>query len=279
MVYVGLELAALHSMAVDYPKTGHAAIMRRSLRATEYPHFMEKQNGERQYTSKKILGRLYDQVERVFFNPVWTADFDQRILGNPKYRVSECLLRSAKAVKIEYDTAVRRVLGQYDIKTEFEIFSTFVLKYRDGAKNDYNFHEELGRISSSLRERFQKIIYGKVGGKRKLALGSYVVAMYKITHLEVLAASKQPGWENQVPAKKPLMSFPWIFREILGSLAKSQAPYFGKVEFNPDTYDERGVRERIEDLPPLDIVNDLPELGTDQENSSGHESEGEARGE
>jgi len=239
---------------------------------------MEKQNGEREYKSWKILGRMYDQVERVFFNPLWTADFDQRILGNPNYRVSDRLLRSAKAVKIEYDTAIRRVLGQYDIKTEFEIFSTFVLKYRDGAKNDYNFHEELGRISNSHRDRFQKIIYRRVGGKWKHALGSYVVAMYRVTHLEMLTATRHPNWENQDPAKKPLMSFPWIFREILGALANSQAPYNGRVEFDPDTYDEGGVRERIEDLPPLDIVNDLPGPGTDQESSSGHEtsqSEGE----
>ena len=266
-------------MAVDYPKTGHPAIMKRSLRVNDYPHFMEKQNGEREYKSVKILGRLYDQVERVFFNPLWTADFDQRILGNPNYNVSERLLRSAKAVKIEYDTAVRRVLGQYDIKTEFEIFSTFVLKYRDGAKNDYNFHEELGRISNSLRDRFQKMIYEKVGGRWKLALGSYVVAMYRVTHLEMLAASRQPNWENKDPAKKPLMSFPWVFREILGALANSQAPYYGKVEFDPDIYDEGSVRERIEDLPPLDIINDLPELVADKENSSGQEtpqSEGEA---
>lgn len=242
--------------------------MKRSLKVNEYPHFMEKRNGERIYTSKKILGRLYDQVEVVFFNPVWTADFDQRILGNPKYEVSEGLLRSAKAVKIDYDTAVRRVLAQYDINTEFEIFSTFVLKYRDGAKNDYNFHEELGRISNSLRDRFQNIIYQKVGGRKKPALGSYVVAMYRVTHLEILAASRQPNWENKDAAKKPLMSFPWIFRDILGALANSQAPYYGKVEFDPETYVEGDVRERIEDLPPLDIVNDLPEPGKDQENPS-----------
>jgi len=255
-----LELAALHSTAVDYPKTGHPAVMKKSLRVNEYPHFMEKHNGERVYHSRKILGRLYDQVERVSFNPVWSVEFDERILGNPKYEVSDRLLRSAKAVKIEYDTAVRRVLGQYDIKTEFEIFSTFVLKYK-GGKNEYTFHEELGRISRTLHDRFQNIVYERVRGKRNPALGSYVVAMYRITYLEMVTASRQPNWQNADPTTKPLISFPWIFREVLGTLAKGEAPYNDTWESDPLTYGSTGQPERVEDLPELD---DFPGLETNQ---------------
>lgn len=267
-------MAQLHSKAVDYPKTGHAATMPRYLKPRKYPHFMGKEP-EKSYKSKKILGRLYDQVERVDFLPIFSNGFDQRIL---RYTVSERLLRSAKAVKAEYDTAMKRIMGQYDIKTEFEIFSTFVLKYQS-TKNNYTFHEELGRLQKSLCERFQKIVYERVGGRNKLALGSYVVAMYKITHQEMTVAFKNldARKHHMDPSKMPMMSFPWIFREILGILAKDETPYNGRVEYDPPTYGPGGKeREGIEALPQLDYYDELPGLTTDHEaideTSSGHDT-------
>ena len=274
----GIELAQLHSFAVDYPKTGYPAIMPRRLKPKEYPHFMGKER-EKTYKSKKILGRLYDQVERVDFLPIYSTKFDQRILD---YEVSERLLRSAKAVKAEYDVAMKRIMGQYDIKTEFEIFATFVLKYK-GCNNDYNFHEELGRLQKSLCDRFQKVVYERVGGRNKPALASYVVAMYKITHQEMVVALKHPNAHKHKkdPSKMPMMSFPWIFREILGVLAKHGAPYNGKVDKDPPTYGPGGKeKERIEELPQIDRYQELPGLttGVIDETSSGHDtsqSEGE----
>jgi len=273
----GIELAQLHSTAVDYPKTGLPAIMPRRLKPREYPHFMNKER-EKTYKSKKILGRLYDQVERVDFLPTYNTNFDERILSNSGYIVSERLLRSAKALKAEYDVAMKRVMGQYDIKTEFEIFTTFVLKYK-GCSNSYNFHEELGRLQKSLCDRFQKIVYERVGGKHKPALASYVVAMYKITHQEMTVALRHPDAHKhkQDPSKMPMMSFPWIFKEILGVLAKGGAPYNGKVDYDPPTYGPGGKeRERIEDLPQLDYYDELPGLspGVIDETSSGHDTSG-----
>ncbi|KAF8424303.1 RNA dependent RNA polymerase-domain-containing protein [Tirmania nivea] len=266
-----IELAQLHSFAVDYPKTGYPAIMPRRLKPREYPHFMGKER-EKTYKSKKILGRLYDQVERVDFQPIYSTKFDQRILG---YTISERLLRSAKAVKAEYDIAIKRIMGQYDIKTEFEIFTTFVLKYK-GCNNEYNFHEELGRLQKSLCERFQKIVYERVGGRNKPALASYVVAMYKVTHQEMVIALRHPNAHKHQkdPSKMPIMSFPWIFREILGVLAKGGAPYNGKVDYDPPTYGPGGKeKERIEELPQLDY-DELPGLttGVIDETSSGHDT-------
>lgn len=272
----GIDLAELHSTAVDYPKSGYPAIMPRSLRPQRYPHFMEKRNGERVYHSKKILGRLYDQVEKVAFAPVYSTNFDERILKNPLYVVSERLLRSAKAVKNEYDVSVRRVLGQYDIQTEFEIFSTFVMKYK-GCKNDYNFHEELGRIQKTLCDRIQKMVYEKVGGKHKSALASFVVAMYKVTHQDVVIALRDPEAEENMrdPSRMPLISFPWIFRELLGKLARGNSPYNTKIEYDPPTFGPGGKeKEKIEDLPELDYYDEFPGLGrgATDENSSGHET-------
>lgn len=59
-----IELAELHSKAVDYVKTGHPAEMPKRLRPKLWPHFMESRHRPKEqiYTSPKILGQLYDKV-------------------------------------------------------------------------------------------------------------------------------------------------------------------------------------------------------------------------
>ncbi|GAX84397.1 hypothetical protein CEUSTIGMA_g11819.t1 [Chlamydomonas eustigma] len=52
------QLTRLHSVAVDYPKTGITARLEEWHRPKLFPHFMEKEN--RSYHSKTILGKLYD---------------------------------------------------------------------------------------------------------------------------------------------------------------------------------------------------------------------------
>ena len=82
---------------------------------------MEK-DVERSYHSEKILGRLYDMVEKVDFVPCYQYPFSKVIMN--AYEVSDKILQEMTDVKDEYDAAVRRILTQYDIKTEMEIWST-----------------------------------------------------------------------------------------------------------------------------------------------------------
>lgn len=53
-----LQLATLHSMAVDFAKTGAPAEMPRVLKPREYPDFMERTDRP-SYTSNGVLGKLY----------------------------------------------------------------------------------------------------------------------------------------------------------------------------------------------------------------------------
>ncbi|XP_062225862.1 probable RNA-dependent RNA polymerase 2 [Phragmites australis] len=53
-----LQLAALHSMAVDFAKTGAPAEMPRALRPREFPDFMERWE-KPMYISNGVLGKLY----------------------------------------------------------------------------------------------------------------------------------------------------------------------------------------------------------------------------
>ncbi|TKA64867.1 hypothetical protein B0A49_07587 [Cryomyces minteri] len=172
------RLAQLHSEAVDYPKSGVAVKMGAELRPLERPHWMQYKGKGKIYHSKKVLGQLYDQVELVDFVPHYSAPFDKRILD--AYELDQSVLDHATEVKELYDAAVRRVMAQHDIRTEFEVWSTFVL-YHSQDNGDYKFTEDLGRITEALKGRFKELCYQKAGGKEFEKLGPFVAAMYTVT--------------------------------------------------------------------------------------------------
>lgn len=243
-----LELARLHSRAVDYPKSGLRAKMTKDDRPKKYPHFMEK-SPDKTYVSKKILGQLYDAVETVDPELCYGSPFDSRILN--AYTIEPGVLAKAAEIKELYDTAVRKLMAQHDIKTEFEAWSTFILKHNTEIR-DYSLQEEFGRIWEALRERYQKLCYEEAAGgyredihgsdeKKARAtlqeqgrafknLGPFIAAMYTVTAQEMqratelvrqakIDAGRSAPAMKMTPANMPLMSFPWIFPRELGLIA------------------------------------------------------------
>ena len=227
---LGLKLASLHSMAVDYVKTGQPAKMSPDLKPYKWPHFMEKIGKQQHqiYTSKKVLGQLYDQVERIDFVPAFAAPFDTRILR--AYTLDESILQSAREIKEEYDAHMRRIMAQQEIKTEFEVWSTFVLQH-SSTSNSFKYHEQIGEISMALKDQFRLICHERAGGKDYEHIGPFVAAMYEVTAREVTAAVEEchrmriVGGEEKplremTPSTMPLTSFPWLFQDVLGKIAK-----------------------------------------------------------
>ena len=228
---IGLRLAALHSTAVDYVKSGVAAYMPKDLWPKRWPHFMESKYRpkEKIYRSTNVLGKLYDQVERVDFVPKYDA-FDKRVLD--AYQLGDEMLEQAREIKVLYDTDMRRTMAQYDIQTEFEVWSTFALHYADAVK-DYKFHEELGQIAYSLKDRYREVCIAKAGGKDFDKLGPFVAAMYTVTQQEIAFAVAETRQMRiidgrEVPVRQkgakymPFMSFPWCFHDVLGKIAIDQ---------------------------------------------------------
>jgi hypothetical protein len=231
-------------MAVDFVKTGQPARMPRELKPKRWPHFMEKKykTKEQVYHSKKILGRLYDQVERVDFVAAFEAPFDERIMQ--AYDLNSKMLQDAAELKSEYDEAMHRVMAQHQIETEFEIWSTLVLHHAR-EKGDYKFHEVVGEISTTLKARFRKACYEKAGGKAFEQIGPFVAAMYTVTSDEMSQALKEcravqiVGGQEQpvrkmVPACMPLISFPWLFHGILGKIANGPTCWVMKDKSDPN---------------------------------------------
>lgn len=238
-----LELAELHSKAVDYVKTGQPANMSRYLAPQKWPHFMEKTHKplSKQYHSTKILGQLYDKVESLHFVPQYEEPFDKRILR--AYKLENPILEAARQTKTKYDTAMRRILAQQDIKTEFEVWSTFILS-KPKVGSDYKLQEEMASITGALKDRFRLVCIDIAGGKDFSVLGPFVAAMYKVTKEELdiaLAECRTTRMVNgmEVPKRRmrpdsmPLISFPWLFEKELGRIATGIEAIddFGKIGF------------------------------------------------
>ncbi|KIW07479.1 uncharacterized protein PV09_01446 [Verruconis gallopava] len=223
------HLAQLHSLAVDYPKSGvPVSIPSYLTRGIKWPHFMEKPRTD--YKSRKILGQLYDLVVREDFTPEFSSVFDKRVIE--AFDVDEKLIKRAELIKCRYDSQLRKIMAQHDIATEFEVWSAFVMEHNNG-KKDYTFAEELGILMEAIRIGFREECEKEAGGKNPACLYPFVAAMYIATARQAqqytLKSSSEGIGDDSKNAVKPLhskdipfISFPWLFLPELSKIAQGQ---------------------------------------------------------
>jgi hypothetical protein len=151
-----LKLAELHSLAVDFPKTGVPAKMDRRLRPRSYPHFMEKVD-KASYHSESVLGKIYDRITEFEFTPDTDARLNEALLvdGHELYH------DEARRVKREYDEAVLSVMNQFGIATEWEAVSGWIVQFNTLlSKRDFHLREQvmelMGGIIRNFRKRFEE---------------------------------------------------------------------------------------------------------------------------
>ncbi|KAL2257485.1 hypothetical protein VTK26DRAFT_109 [Humicola hyalothermophila] len=223
-----LELAELHSTAVDYFKTGIPAKWNKKLDPRRFPHFMEKPRAK-SYHSTSVLGKLYDMVHSEGFDNSENhrLPFDDRILK--RFQLGNDLLKEARKIKSQYDIAMRRIMGQLEIRTEFEVWTAFVMsKPRVGT--DYKVQEKVGREAAGLKKQFRDLCIKAAGERTPQKLHPFVAAMYRVTWEETRIAlyeARHPhvlpdgtvGFRRVTARSMPLISFPWLFATELGRIA------------------------------------------------------------
>ncbi|KAI2604768.1 RNA dependent RNA polymerase-domain-containing protein [Hypoxylon fragiforme] len=230
-----IELARLHSNAVDYPKTGQEALLKPSLRPKAFPHFMEKLGGKT-YHSTNILGKLYDQVTKIEFKPNFDGAFNERILR--AYALDQEMLGMVRMIKRQHDKSMRQIMNQHEIGNEFEAWSLFVLsKPRMG--NDYKRQEVLEPVLANHRERFKAACIKLAKSTDADVLYPVIAAAYYVTWEEV-QVKKMAGQEESTPDSVPLISFPWIFASELGQIATSKGKLALDEMPKPSGYNHSG---------------------------------------
>ncbi|KAK9448603.1 RNA dependent RNA polymerase-domain-containing protein [Limtongia smithiae] len=188
-----LQLAKLHSMAVDFAKTGIAPRLPPSLRCRDYPHYMERKHGNT-YHSTKVLGRLYDSVQELVFKEKQTDTFDARLLEGEHCVDDKELWTMTRRLKHEYDNKVHRMMLQRGIETELEVFTGYVMKYEAGGhNNDYKYWEEVSQQFAAIADMTRNKVYEETGFRdrtkpaeeRERRLCEFVAMAYRVGKEEI----------------------------------------------------------------------------------------------
>ncbi|XP_007036161.2 PREDICTED: RNA-dependent RNA polymerase 2 [Theobroma cacao] len=205
-----LELATLHSMAVDFAKTGAPAEMPRSLKPREFPDFMQRVD-KPMYASLGVLGKLYRATinstvqERSKF--VWSKKMAEALYDHDlEVNGFEAFLSTAQTHKDMYEEKMSFLMNYYEVESEDEILTgnmrnkaTFLQRdnrrYGDMKDRILLFMKNLQR---EARERFENSC--KVGEHQRLASAWYHVT-YHTNYCQ--------------ESMKSCLSFPWIVGDIL----------------------------------------------------------------
>ncbi|KAL2291657.1 hypothetical protein FJTKL_11879 [Diaporthe vaccinii] len=269
-----IELAKLHSMAVDYVKSGRPAVMKRHLQPRKWPHWMEKEK-KSNYRSYSALGKIYDRIKIEEFHAAYEMPFDARILS--RYQLEADTLAKASKIKATYDIAMRRLMGQHEAPvTEFEIWSTFILS-RPRVGSDYKLQENVGREMAALKARFRAECMEAVTGKIQTEgfapassvinlekLDRFVAAMYTVTHNDVRAAlrersmPKPNGEGGSEEIQMPLISFPWLFHRELARVALGRGGYVRPLQESVWLNRDESQQTRDRDVAVEDAEFEIP---------------------
>lgn len=127
-------LAALFSLAVDFPKTGFVASLPDDASCESYPDFMLKPERPT-YRSDKIIGRMFRRAKLAFdLNMDLQVRVDPRLSGGDVVDVA--LLESVTSLYHSYREDIRRCLCRHGLKSEAQVLSGSILDYQSFAKDE-----------------------------------------------------------------------------------------------------------------------------------------------
>ncbi|KAL6845771.1 hypothetical protein ACP4OV_024346 [Aristida adscensionis] len=208
-----LQLAALHSMAVDFAKTGAPAEMPWALRPREFPDFMERWE-KPMYISNGVLGKLYratlrhaDSLEEDLLPPApptCAYDPDLEVLGFQEF------LDAAEEHYDRYAEKLDTLMAYYSAEREEEI------------------------LTGNIRN---KLMYLRRDNKRYFEMKDRIVAAVDALHAEVRgwfracrvadASRVASAWYHVTyhpdrRGAKRFWSFPWIVADNLLAIKEAK---------------------------------------------------------
>lgn len=205
-----LHLATLHSMAVDYAKTGAPAEMPRFLKPKEFPDFMERTE-KPTYISKGVLGKLYratknskvnEQTDLIVCDKISKDAYDHDLIVDG----FEDFIDVAKGHKEMYMDKMSTLMNFYGAESEDEILTGNLCKRSTYLQRDNRrYYEMKDRIMVSVKSLskeakgwFDSSCKGSVE-QQKLAS-----AWYHITYHPTFCQESSY-----------CLGFPWIVGDIL----------------------------------------------------------------
>ncbi|KAF8005973.1 hypothetical protein BT93_K0299 [Corymbia citriodora subsp. variegata] len=204
-----LQLATLHSMAVDFAKTGAPAEMPRVLKPREFPDFMERVD-KPMYTSTSVLGNLYRatlESSLEMSKVIWSEETARKYYDHDlEVDGFEAFIDTAVAHRDKYIEKVSELMRFYGAESEDEILtgnlrSRAVYLQRDNRK----YGDMKDRISLSVKSLHKEAKGWFESGCNANERESLASAWYHVTY--------HPSFIRQ--SSFPFLSFPWIVGDFL----------------------------------------------------------------
>ncbi|TPX31367.1 hypothetical protein SmJEL517_g05295 [Synchytrium microbalum] len=154
-----LQLAELHSTAVDYAKSGISADFPEHLQPRTYPHWLEK-SPTQTFISRSVIGKIYDKVT-IDVELVTKIKPDPILLlpGRDKY-LKETITRKAA-----YDREITALMNQYSITSELELISSYILMVGDGKKKPFELNEDIMPAITAINKRYREAFHAEKTSK------------------------------------------------------------------------------------------------------------------
>lgn len=164
------RLAELHSMAVDFPKTGVPAILERGLRSPSYPDFLGKSQPQ-SHKSNKVLGKMYRSVKEFSRRAKVFEDTGDLLSAFPQ-KVDEDLIlegfqkfyAEAKTISRVYQDNLREIMTRFGVENEIEMLTGTVSRFSSQHFSQGRLFETRKLLSiqvSRFRQRFKRLFrYG-----------------------------------------------------------------------------------------------------------------------
>ncbi|XP_024194700.1 RNA-dependent RNA polymerase 1 [Rosa chinensis] len=217
-----IELAKLHSIAVDFPKTGVPAVRPEELYVKEYPDFMEKTD-KSTYLSSNVIGQLFREVKNIAPHDSCITSFTHQVATksyDPDMEVDgfEDYLEDAFYYKGNYDYKLGNLLDYYGIKTEAEILSGGIMRMSKSFTKERD-ADAINRAVRSLRKEARTWFDEKGTGIDSGVDGVYAKASawYHVTY-----HPNYFGLYNEGMKRDHFISFPWCVYDKLVHIKKDK---------------------------------------------------------
>eukprot|EP00898_Chlorokybus_atmophyticus_P003162 jgi/Chlat1/3847/Chrsp26S03977 len=228
-----IELARLHSVSVDYPKTGVPAELIEGLRPERYPDFMEKPKHIKSYESKKVLGNLFRAAkgkrervledEREHAGPPALLPFDQDML----YPGWDDFICEARRLYEAYRSNIHSLMQQFGIEDEADLVSGTLLNLGEGSHK-----RRMGHVKERIR-----LAVGQIFRDVRSYFGAALVPddadegllSGEVRQYSSVDKAKASAWYcttyhpvYQEVGQQRLLSFPWLAHEILCAIKRER---------------------------------------------------------
>ncbi|XP_033120377.1 probable RNA-dependent RNA polymerase 1 [Anneissia japonica] len=210
---VCINIAEKFAKAIDFPKTGSCPELEKNEHPSIYPQFMGKRD-KASYSSKKVLGLLYDQCQNVE-SVTWQQDegSEYRDVKLDEDLISEGYedyVEGALKTRDEYNHDLKTIMTQYGIEKESEVMSGCLIK--------------LSRRITERNERFdtERLVAEKIRNLRKKYRHIFDTEFENEEQIDIKRMAKASAWYfvtyKEEEPHLGLLSFPWVMSDVLAQI-------------------------------------------------------------